>query len=308
MIRAVTGVLPGRVSTDPSPGTFPGIPGCLISQKTSGTKTHNVDHKVKHRSKKGQLPFVELNGEEIADSSFIIKELGKKFGKDLDATLTNEQKNNSHALISMIENHFLWVMLWWKTKNPDDFVKGYKLNLQTILNSKMPIALLNIFFKFSYCRKGAKKAKAQGIGVHTPEEIIDFGKNDLKVLTDVLGEKPYFFGNDPTTLDVVVFANLAQLYFLDSEIKNPLREYLNESCANLVGHVNRMKERCFPDWDDICTNLDLNSHLPKPPPEEKDKAKEGEKKAEKEAENGKEKSEKESEKEPEDKEKEKDAK
>lgn len=47
--------------------------------------------------------------------------------------------------------------------------------------------------------------------------------------------------------------------------------------------------RCFPDWDDICTNLDLNSHLPKPPPEEKDKAKEGEKKAEKEAENGKEK-------------------
>ncbi|XP_018915987.1 failed axon connections [Bemisia tabaci] len=296
----------------PRTSVIPSIsPYCLKVEtwlRLAGLKYENVDHKVKHRSKKGQLPFVELNGEEIADSSFIIKELGKKFGKDLDATLTNEQKNNSHALISMIENHFLWVMLWWKTKNPDDFVKGYKLNLQTILNSKMPIALLNIFFKFSYCRKGAKKAKAQGIGVHTPEEIIDFGKNDLKVLTDVLGEKPYFFGNDPTTLDVVVFANLAQLYFLDSEIKNPLREYLNESCANLVGHVNRMKERCFPDWDDICTNLDLNSHLPKPPPEEKDKAKEGEKKAEKEAENGKEKSEKESEKEPEDKEKEKDAK
>lgn len=45
----------------------------------------NVDHKAKFRSKKGQLPFVELNGEEIADSSFIIKELSDKFGKDLDA-------------------------------------------------------------------------------------------------------------------------------------------------------------------------------------------------------------------------------
>lgn len=53
---------------------------------------------------------------------------------------------------------------------------------------------------FSHSFQGAKKAKAQGIGVHTPEEIIDFGKNDLKVLTDVLGEKPYFFGNDPTTV------------------------------------------------------------------------------------------------------------
>lgn len=39
----------------------------------------------KFRSKKGQLPFVELNGEEIADSAFIIKELSEKFGKDLDA-------------------------------------------------------------------------------------------------------------------------------------------------------------------------------------------------------------------------------
>lgn len=43
---------------------------------------------------------------------------------------------------------------------------------------------------------------------------------------------------------------------------------MTESCPNLVGLVNRMKERCFPDWDEICTNLDLNSHLPKPAPEE----------------------------------------
>ncbi|CAG2061531.1 unnamed protein product [Timema podura] len=58
---------------------------------------------------------------------------------------------------------------------------------------------------------------------------------------------------------------------------------MQENCANLVGHVNRMKERCFPDWEDICKTLDLNSHLPKPPPEEKEtKGKEEEKKQEKE--------------------------
>lgn len=44
-----------------------------------------MDHKAKFRSKKGQLPFVELNGEEIADSAFIIKELSEKYNKDLDA-------------------------------------------------------------------------------------------------------------------------------------------------------------------------------------------------------------------------------
>lgn len=68
----------------------------------------NVDHKTKLRSKKGQLPFVELNGEEIADSAIILKELSQKFGKDVDAGLTYDQKSRSHALIMMIENHFVW--------------------------------------------------------------------------------------------------------------------------------------------------------------------------------------------------------
>lgn len=45
----------------------------------------NVDHKAKFRSKKGQLPFIELNGEEIADSTFIIKQLSEKYNKDIDA-------------------------------------------------------------------------------------------------------------------------------------------------------------------------------------------------------------------------------
>jgi hypothetical protein len=35
----------------------------------------NVDHKMKLRSKRGMLPFVELNGEEIADSNNIIEVL-----------------------------------------------------------------------------------------------------------------------------------------------------------------------------------------------------------------------------------------
>jgi hypothetical protein len=63
---------------------------------------------MKFRSKKGLLPFVELNGEEIADSAVIIKELAQKFDKDLDAGLDNAQKNVSHAMISMIENHLFW--------------------------------------------------------------------------------------------------------------------------------------------------------------------------------------------------------
>ncbi|KAK6627247.1 hypothetical protein RUM43_002904 [Polyplax serrata] len=235
----------------------------------------NVDHKTKLRSKKGQLPFIELNGEEIADSAIILKELSQKFDKDLDAGLSNDQKSRAHALISMIENHFVWVVMAWRTKFPDHFIKGYKLNLQHAFGTKIPNGILNFFFKFAIGRKmfspqGAKKVKAQGMGVHKPDEIIKFGQEDLSALSQSLDDKPFFFGDEPTTVDVVAFANLAQIYFIDKEVQYPLREYMLENCQNLVGLINRIKDRCFPDWEDICKTLDLNSHLPKPPPEEKD--------------------------------------
>ncbi|XP_063215779.1 failed axon connections isoform X2 [Bacillus rossius redtenbacheri] len=268
-------------------------PFCLKVEswlRLAGLKYENVDHKMKFRSKKGQLPFIELNGEEIADSTIILKELGQKLEKDLDAGLSNDQKNVSHAMISMIENHLIWVVQWWRAKYPDNVLKGYKVNLQHALGSRIPNGILNFFFKFTFGRKGAKKVKAQGIGVHKPEEIMEFGQNDLKVLSDMLADKPFFFGDEPKALDVVAFATLAQIYFINKEVQYPLRDFMQDNCANLVGHVNRMKERCFPDWEDICKTLDLNSHLPKPEEkeakgkEEEKKEKEGDKESDKEIE------------------------
>lgn len=108
---------------------------------------------MKFRSKKGQLPFIELNGEEIADSTIIVKELAQKFGKDLDAQLSIEQRNIAHATISMIENHLVWVIMWWRTKFPDQVLKGYKVNLQHALGTRIPNGILNFMFKFAFGRK-----------------------------------------------------------------------------------------------------------------------------------------------------------
>lgn len=113
----------------------------------------NVDHKMKLRSKKGMLPFVELNGVEIADSTLIIRELSSKFEKDIDASLSQEQRNIAHATISMIENHLTWVLFWWRTKHPEQMLKGYQVNLQHALGLRIPNGILNFFFKFSYGRK-----------------------------------------------------------------------------------------------------------------------------------------------------------
>ena len=53
--------------------------------------------------------------------------------------------------------------------------------------------------------QGLRKVKAHGIGVHKPEEILEFGQNDLKVLSEMLADKPFFFGDEPTTVSISIF-------------------------------------------------------------------------------------------------------
>lgn len=93
----------------------------------------------------------------------------------------------------------------------------------------------------------------------------------------------------------MAFANLAQLVYMDPEVSYSLRDWLLEHCTNLKGFCDRVKELAFPDWDEMCSTLDLNSHLPKPPPEEKVEEKKEEAKEEKKEEAKEEKKEEEKE-------------
>lgn len=89
----------------------------------------------------------------MADSTIIIRELAQRFGNDLDAGLSVEQRNVSHTAISMIENHLVWVVVWWRSKYPDQVLKGYKVNLQHALGTRIPNGILNFFFRFAFKRK-----------------------------------------------------------------------------------------------------------------------------------------------------------
>merc|ERR1712242_156752 len=229
--------------------------------KLQGITYENVDHKAKFTSKNGTLPFIEFNGKEIADTDVIIDILGDKFEKMISDHLTEDQKNVEHAMMRMVENT----------------IKAYKIHLPTFYGSKIPVGILNMHFKFNICKKTQKKVKSQGM-----TNIEEMSKNDLTVLSNMLAEKEFMFGDDPSMLDMVVYSHLAQLIMVESEYPCPLRDFLQESCKNLVGLVNRMKDRCWGDhWElAIGDNMDLDPHLPKPEPvveEKKEEAEEDEK-------------------------------
>ncbi|GAB6031502.1 hypothetical protein CHUAL_009275 [Chamberlinius hualienensis] len=292
-------------------GVSPSVsPYCLKVEtwlRVAGIKYENVDHKMKYKSKKGQLPFVEVNGAEIADSDVIIRELSKQFHKDLDENLTREDRILSHALCIMLDHHVSWIYGWWRGSNPGEFLKESKMNLQQALGSRIPNGLLTFLFKLKLRgKKGA--AVSQGIGVHKPEEIYDFGQRDLEKLNEYLGGKPYFFGEEPTVLDCVAFAHLVQILTSQGD-KYPLKVFVEEKCPQLKAFVDRIKERFWPDWEEMCNTKDLNTHLPKPtppPPQPDDEKKEQDREKDKEkdedsGENKLEKDEKEKEKHVEDK-------
>ena len=91
----------------------------------------------------------------------------------------------------------------WRTSSVDNTVKEYKIHLLTFLGSKVPLGLLTLHFKFNICKKTQKKVKSQGV-----ENIEEMSKNDMNVLSTVLAEKKFMFGDEPAMLDMVLHSHL----------------------------------------------------------------------------------------------------
>lgn len=226
--------------------------------RITGLQYENVDHKLRYKSKKGQLPFVEVNGKEIDDVDFIIRELSKQFDKDLDSGLTEDQKTLSHAFESMLNNHTTPLIRWWRNNHPQEFLDATKLDIKQAFNSRFPNSILNIVFKFGF-RKNLKDFGSH-IGRVSDEEALESAKEDIKALSSYLGTKDYFFGKQIHLLDCVAFGALAQFIYVPY---GGLKEWMETETPNLIAFVDRIKTQYWTDWDEICSTLEFNTHLPK---------------------------------------------
>lgn len=83
----------------------------------------------------------------------------------------------------------------------------------------------------------------QGMGRHTAEENYALARADMTALSDYLGERSYFMGEDPTSLDATAYAWLAHILWVP--FQGPVKEYA-VSLPNLVAYCHRMKEQYYP--------------------------------------------------------------
>ena len=71
----------------------------------------------------------------------------------------------------------------------------------------------------------------QGMGRHTEPEIYELGRKDLDALSDFLGDKTWFLGDQPTTLDGLGFGLVANIVWVP--IESPLKEHV-KTLPNLI--------------------------------------------------------------------------
>ena len=86
-----------------------GSPPCLkLETFLRMTKIpYRYDHRLKF-SKKGKMPWIEFNEQEIADSNFCIHFLKREFKVDIDSHLNETEKAIAHSVRTMLEENTYW--------------------------------------------------------------------------------------------------------------------------------------------------------------------------------------------------------
>lgn len=176
------------------------------------------------RAPKGKLPFIEdEDGTRIGDSSLIIDYLKRTRQIDPDHELTERQRAETISLQRLFEDHFYFIQSYSRWIDP----AGWSV-VQPEFFGFVPPGVRGLVS--GYFRRSVRKMlHEQGLGRHTQEELYAMGRADLRAVAVQLGNRSYFFGDGPTTIDAIAYGFLANLLFVpvETELKRIGLEFDN---------------------------------------------------------------------------------
>lgn len=188
------------------------------------------------KAPKKKLPYIVDNEHVVADSALIIDYMREQHDIDLDAHLTPEQKAISHAVITMLEEHVYWSLVYsrWCDERNWPTIKGVFFDhLPPVVKSILP----------NMVRKGMfRQLHEHGMGRHTEADVYELGKKGIDAVATLLGNSYFMMGDKLSTVDAVVYAFMANLLLDD------LPSSLHDAAVahrNLIEYCQRMKEQYF---------------------------------------------------------------
>lgn len=190
------------------------------------------------KAPKGKLPFIEDDGEIIADSVFIFSHLNKKYNIKMDDWLTTEQKATAQLISKSLDENFYWSIVHSRWANEDTWPLVKKEFFDPL-----PFPLKHIVPVVAR-RSTLSQLSKHGIGKHSDAEIRDIAKTSLESLSILLGEKPYIFGDKPCSLDITIFAMTSSLVLstIDNEMNSMARKF-----SNIETYCQKILETYYSD-------------------------------------------------------------
>ncbi len=204
--------------------------------RTTGIAHEAVTAATPFAGPRGKAPWIELDGEKLGDSTFIIAHLAQRFGVDTDHHLTPAQCGQAVAIQRLIDENLYWTMVhdrWMNEANWQQFrdfvLGGLAVPLRRVLG---PVA-----------RRGVKKQlRGRGTGFHSPEEIAAIRRRDVDALAAILGGQDWFFGDTPSSTDAVVYAQLVNIW--RAPLENEVRRAIGQT-PNLVAYIDQFAARYY---------------------------------------------------------------
>jgi glutathione S-transferase len=194
------------------------------------------------RAPKGKLPYIDDDGERIADSTFIRWHLENKYHIDFEKGLSAEQRAVGWAFEKMAEDHLYWALVEARWLDETNFTKGPREFFRKIPAPVRPLLI-------AFIRRQLKRTLyGQGMGRHNRAEIVALGTRSIVAIAEFLGTKPFFMGSEPTGIDATIFAFVAGT--LCPHFDTPLRTAA-ECHDNLRRYIGRITARYYPDLGEI---------------------------------------------------------
>ena len=185
---------------------------------------------------KAKLPFIDDNGTIVSDSVFIYEYLQKQYDLNFDGWLSAEQRASAQLINKSLDENLYWVLVhsrWIK----DDVWPTIKERFF----GPIPFPLNHIIAAMARSST-RKQVQGHGIGKHSDEEILKIAHNSWHSLSVLLGDKPFFFGDKVSSLDITAFAMLSgfSLNDLPVPINKEIKKY-----PNLVSFTHRLAKEFY---------------------------------------------------------------
>jgi glutathione S-transferase len=190
------------------------------------------------KAPKGKLPYIEDDGQLIADSTFIRLHLERKYNIEFDRGLTPAQKGAAWATEKMLEDQFYWVIVSERWLDDANFAKGPAMFFSSIPAPIRPIIVRVV-------RRGLRKTLlAHGLGRHNEKEIQELGERAIMAVADQLGSNEYLTGSQPCGADATVYAFMSGA--LCTRFDSKMRPYVAQQ-SNIVRYCERMRDKFHPN-------------------------------------------------------------